>query len=336
MEKKAFTRAAQKKKSCGSKSCNDPTGFDITVNQFFSVKKNEKSEDSPKFSETTDFDSEDFSWAEMNLILEKIGICKISLNQGQVNVDSLSGAFCKIVNLYIGKCKKVEELERKIEAVMAEKRRIRLDYELEKGKSGGKFETDWKKIGEIGTPRNAMHSAQAVFSHFMRREAENKPDDQSIMNLIRHFNDKAKANEYSLNMILKELAAETVSKGLVQISYLNAFKANYQAVFMALKEIHTKLLPKHSENHEIAAEILKKLGKITAAHKAAKLFRKKICEAIQKSPDSADELLLYEIEAISLFRKLFSVDKNEKIHKIIHEVFIFVHDIKNFLEVIST
>ena len=63
-------------------------------------------------------------------------------------------------------------------------------------------------------------------------------------------------------------------------------------------------------------------------------FRRKVCELVGINHECKDQDLFDEVEAVNIFKRLFEVDKDCNVRQVIEEIFIFVHEMKAFLEVI--
>ena len=286
------------------------------------------------------------------------------LLNGDPEFLSLSIAFKKILNLYINQCKIIENLNAQKQALAKEKRDLKLDNELQKIRKANiplgmgrknssnnrlvqRNEEIMKKEVEIlpaTAPRTnsrtpvinsdfLSHNDQSIFNHFMHRDPQNTSEDNNILHIIQHFNDKVKFSEQSLAILFKELNSNSVSKSLAQIAYLKDCKVNYQISLQEMKNIYHKILPLKNENINISQDILKEIDILKKKIKKDNFFKGKICQIIQIAETLEEEDIFYEIEALGAFKKLFQVQKDDCTHTVVQEIFLFVHEIKNFLEV---
>ena len=282
------------------------------------------------------------------------------LVEGKPEFENLKKTLFRVVNLCLIQGEKIEKLEKKNEKGLKETKKIAQKLEKHK-KNEKKLKNDEKRLKiekMLEQPSNSLfshtprvyftnskysdnsdklnHSSLSIFSYFMQREPQTTSSDSKILSIIEYFNDKLKFTEHSLNFLLSELSSSTISKALSQVSYLKAFQANYQNLLEIIKTIYSELFPsnKNFENFENTTSIIKEIVILKTEYWNFVDFRRKVCELVGINHECKDQDLFDEVEAVNIFKRLFEVDKDCNVRQVIEEIFIFVHEMKAFLEVI--
>lgn len=176
-----------------------------------------------------------------------------------------------------------------------------------------------------------------IFESFMYREyREKSKTDRKILELIDSY--ERKRSDSQLQVILDELEVFSGDEALQCIAKLKQESYVYADIEKIVQEIYYCLFSRGADVNfdlkyeEVMDEILQKVNDIKEKNDELDEFKYAVCNALscKKSISSTD--IPSKLQSLSYFRKLFQISKGDNEIKVIENLFLFVHEIKMFLQ----
>lgn len=249
-----------------------------------------------------------------NKALEK----KIEKLKSRKNIEIEVKELEKISKNMENKFKKMKETLKQKEGVI---RDLKMGLESPKKNFTDAVDSDYKEIFRI----------------FMGKEfREKSKTDSKILALIEKYEKHTNFNE--LQVILDELEVHTSNEALLSISRLKNGQGNHENIEIFIQELYCKLFSKNfSSNYygkyeETFDEILSKVSELTQTLFNFEEFKSGLEAVLQCKRNTGIKDIMEKVKTIAHFRKLFYLDDHENEVRAIEEIFLFVHEMKKFLQ----
>ena len=228
--------------------------------------------------------------------------------------------------------KNMENKFRKMKENLKEKEEI-----IKELTNGGKYE---KKLEDVQF-YSGVERIKEIFRVFIGRDfRDSSKTDAKIISLIETFEkhkDFDGPNE--LRVILDELEVETSNDALSAIAKLKQ-DFNYSAIIENfLQELYYQLflrpLPSKyfsARNEEVFDEILTRVAENKEIISSLEEFKQELMSILQCKRNSATQEIVESVQAVAQFKRLFNVEEGQNQIQAIEEIFLFVHEIKKFLQ----
>ena len=228
--------------------------------------------------------------------------------------------------------KNMENKFRKMKENLKEKEEI-----IKELTNGGKYE---KKLEDVQF-YSGVERIKEIFRVFIGRDfRDSSKTDAKIISLIETFEkhkDFDGPNE--LRVILDELEVETSNDALSAIAKLKK-DFNYSAIIENfLQELYYQLflrpLPSKyfsARNEEVFDEILTRVAENKEIISSLEEFKQELMSILQCKRNSATQEIVESVQAVAQFKRLFNVEEGQNQIQAIEEIFLFVHEIKKFLQ----
>ncbi|OMJ82049.1 hypothetical protein SteCoe_17380 [Stentor coeruleus] len=186
------------------------------------------------------------------------------------------------------------------------------------------FSTDFSHLKEI-------------FESFMYREFRDKSKtDRKILNLIESY--EKKQSDTNLQVILDELEVFSGDEALQTIAKLKQESFAYIEIEKIIHEIYYGLFSKtlnvrfSVKYEEVLDEILQKINEMKDDFEGLEEFKIEVVNALMCKKNCSPSEVNEQLKGLVHFRKLFQISSKDNEIKVIENLFLFVHEIKMFLQ----
>lgn len=235
--------------------------------------------------------------------------------------------------------KEIQELEKMSKNMETKFRRMkeRLKEKDEIIKNLHLRKSTQEKPAPSSEPSTDFSHIKEIFESFMYREFRDKSKtDRKILTLIESY--EKKQSDSNLQVILDELEVFSGDEALQSIAKLKQESFAYIEIEKIIHEIYYGLFSKplnvkfSIKYEEVLDEVLQKINEMKENFEGLEEFKHEVVNSLMLKKNCNPNEINGQLQGLVHFRKLFQISSKDNEIKVIENLFLFVHEIKMFLQ----